>query len=55
MFSDNGVGFNLEEALEKETFGLKNIKKRIQELNGAFTIDSTNSGTKISIQIPLTW
>lgn len=52
-FSDNGLGFNIEDALKKETFGLKNIKKRIQELNGTFTIDSNNSGTKISIQIPL--
>jgi signal transduction histidine kinase len=54
VFSDNGIGFNLDDALTKETFGLKNIKKRIQELNGNFTINTGNSGTIISIQIPLT-
>lgn len=53
IFSDNGVGFNVEEALKKETYGLKNIKKRVDELNAKLTINSGNFGTEINLQIPL--
>jgi signal transduction histidine kinase len=53
LFSDNGVGFNVDAALEKETYGLKNIKKRIEELKGEFTIKSNDSGTKVQLVIPL--
>ncbi|MES2590860.1 MAG: 7TM diverse intracellular signaling domain-containing protein [Bacteroidota bacterium] len=53
IFSDNGVGFNVEDALEKETYGLKNIKKRVEELNAKLTINSGDFGTEINLQIPL--
>ncbi|MGB3946491.1 MAG: 7TM diverse intracellular signaling domain-containing protein [Bacteroidia bacterium] len=53
VYNDNGIGFIVEDGLNKETFGLKNIKKRVEELNGNFSINSTNLGTQISIQIPL--
>ncbi|WP_368086359.1 sensor histidine kinase [Polaribacter sp. KT25b] len=50
---DNGKGFNISSL--KFGLGLKNQKKRIEELNGNFTINSVpNSGTTTNIEIPLT-
>jgi len=53
IFADNGTGFNIADALEKETYGLKNIKKRIEELSGKLEIKSSSSGTEIKMIIPL--
>ncbi len=53
LFKDNGVGFNVDSAFNKETYGLKNIKKRIEELKGEFAITSNKSGTNIQLLIPL--
>ncbi len=49
---DNGKGFNIE-TTEKGN-GLVNMKKRISEINGNFSILSTeNNGTKILIDLPV--
>ncbi len=53
IFSDNGIGFNTEEVLTKESYGLKNIKKRLNELKARFEIHSDKTGTEIKIQIPI--
>jgi signal transduction histidine kinase len=53
IFADNGTGFNITDALEKETYGLKNITKRIEELGGKSKIKSSSSGTEIQMTIPL--
>ena len=51
---DDGVGFNLAKALE-EGNGLKNIKYRVEVLNGNLHIDTgPGGGTVISAEIPLT-
>ena len=49
--SDNGKGFNINET--KSGIGLKNMKERVEEINGVFTIESTlEKGTNIDIEIP---
>ncbi len=50
--TDNGVGFNIKRA--KKGIGIKNMKSRIQKLNGIFSIHSEiNKGTTIHFTIPL--
>jgi len=48
--SDNGVG---GATTNTGSFGLLGIQERVVKLNGDIEIDSTEAGTKISIQIPL--
>ena len=49
--SDNGKGFIINET--KSGIGLKNMKERVEEINGVFTIESTlDKGTNIDIEIP---
>jgi signal transduction histidine kinase len=55
---DNGVGFNVQEALAKrESFGLSGMRERVALLGGKFQVDSrtegTKKGTKISIELPI--
>ncbi len=51
LVADNGLGFDLETI--KKGNGLKNMRKRIQTINGTFNIESSeNLGTKINISIP---
>lgn len=55
--ADDGIGFNVEEALkrsgEKQSTGLLNMKKRAAVIRSAFTITSqTGGGTVVSISIP---
>ena len=47
LISDNGQGFDLE-TIEKGN-GLKNMQKRILDINGEFNISSNNQGTTIEI------
>jgi two-component system NarL family sensor kinase len=51
---DNGVGFDLAKALNKDGIGLKNIQTRIEYLKGSLDIDSRmNNGTVLTFHIPL--
>ncbi|GLB53504.1 hypothetical protein NBRC110019_25450 [Neptunitalea chrysea] len=55
IIEDDGVGFD-PQLLNKESsgIGLKNIEKKVEQLGGTFTIDSSkNKGTTIIIDIPL--
>lgn len=48
--SDNGIGFNI---LETKGNGIGNMRKRVEELNGSFIINSSkNIGTSIGVTIP---
>ena len=47
VISDNGKGFDTEKVIYGN--GLKNMKKRIQEIGGSFELNSSDKGTKISI------
>lgn len=52
MIEDNGIGFNMNQT--NLGFGLTNIEKRLQHLNGNMIIDSTpGNGTTIILSIPL--
>jgi signal transduction histidine kinase len=55
---DNGIGFNVPEALAKrESFGISGMRERVALLGGEFQVDSrtegTKRGTKISIELPI--
>lgn len=55
---DNGIGFNVEEALAKrESFGISGMRERVALLGGAFRVESRTEGpkrgTKISIELPI--
>jgi signal transduction histidine kinase len=51
IIEDDGKGFNKQ---KRPGIGLKNIKSRVNEINGEISIDSKlGNGTKISIFIPL--
>src|SRR5208282_2196163 len=56
---DNGVGFNIPEALAKrESFGLSGMRERVALFGGKFHLESrtegAKKGTKISIELPIT-
>ncbi len=48
--SDNGFGFDTSNVSGN---GLNNMKKRVEELNGKFEVESNKKGTKISVEIPV--
>lgn len=49
---DNGIGFDTTK-VNKNTYGLANVKKRVSEMKGEFHISSLkNKGTSITINIP---
>jgi two-component system sensor histidine kinase DegS len=55
---DNGIGFNVEEALAKrESFGMSGMRERVALLGGGFRAESRTEGakrgTKISIELPI--
>jgi len=52
QIKDDGVGFNLRKS--RKGIGLKNMKSRVEKLNGSLEIQSAmNKGTQIHIKIPL--
>jgi signal transduction histidine kinase len=58
VVEDNGIGFNVTEALSKrDSFGLSGMRERVALLGGAFQVESrtegTKTGTKISIELPI--
>jgi len=50
--SDNGRGFDPEKIDNPNSFGLRNMDQRARRLGGTLLIESDNSGTTISVQIP---
>ncbi len=58
IVEDNGVGFNVQEAMAKrESFGLSGMRERVALLGGEFYVESrmegAKKGTKISIELPI--
>lgn len=49
---DDGKGFNVEKYASKG-IGLKNMKKRIELINGNFELKSSASGTELILKIPI--
>ncbi|WP_186292786.1 sensor histidine kinase [Mucilaginibacter corticis] len=52
MTEDDGIGFKSDSVMSG--IGLKNIKGRVELLNGTIHIDSSKNGTQTIIHIPLT-
>ena len=54
MIEDNGIGFNPKQITKTNTgMGISNIDKRVEHLEGQFTIESEiNKGTTVIIDIP---
>ncbi len=53
-YTDNGKGFDFEQAYKKKSLGLKNIETRTKVLNGTATFEThLNAGLKVRIEIPL--
>ncbi|MGK7394679.1 MAG: tetratricopeptide repeat-containing sensor histidine kinase [Candidatus Cyclobacteriaceae bacterium M3_2C_046] len=51
---DDGLGFNVKEAIRAGGIGLKNFESRVQYLNGKVTIHSEpGHGTSIQVEIPV--
>jgi signal transduction histidine kinase len=54
IIEDNGVGMGTGAAAFADGMGLDNIRKKVEQLDGNFTIDSTKGrGTTIIIDLPL--
>ncbi|MGQ2984068.1 sensor histidine kinase [Flavobacterium sp.] len=54
MIEDNGIGFTTEESSSADGMGLDSIRKKIRQMGGQFTIDSTpGNGATIIIDLPL--
>lgn len=53
-FSDNGIGFNIDESQKSGGAGIKNLKKRASLIKALLSIhSSTENGTQIFIELPL--
>ena len=44
IYTDNGKGFNVAEALQKKGLGLNNIQSRVEILQGNLVMESPKSG-----------
>lgn len=54
MIEDDGIGFDVLAIENSEGIGWKNVKSRVQFLNGNFDIDShPGRGTTVTIEIPV--
>jgi len=57
LFTDDGIGFNLTQKLEKNPFskrGLRELYSRAEKMNADITITTAiNQGVKIQLKIPL--
>ncbi|MBK7761865.1 MAG: sensor histidine kinase [Bacteroidetes bacterium] len=54
VVEDNGIGFDVADALEKNGMGLRSVETRVKKLNGTLSIDSSKGrGTTTIIDIPI--
>jgi PAS domain S-box-containing protein len=52
--SDNGNGFDLQEAEQRRTLGLLGLRERVTLIRGTLTLDSApGKGTLLHVQVPL--
>jgi signal transduction histidine kinase len=52
--TDNGVGFQSAEELQRPTLGLSSMRERVRLLGGRMTVQSEpNRGTTLSVWVPL--
>ena len=54
MYSDDGIGFNVNEMIESRSIGLQSTQSRVNFLNGNLIINSSQGdGVKYEIVIPI--
>jgi signal transduction histidine kinase len=54
IIGDNGTGFDLEDLLKQESYGLQNMRFRANEIKADFEINTTKTqGTSVKISIAL--
>ena len=51
--ADNGVGMQLSQKSEQSSFGLVGIRERLHILGGELNVDSNQSGTTLTVTLPL--
>jgi len=54
IVEDNGIGLNKSRSDNNEGIGLKNIQNRVNVCKGQMSIDSSEKGTTVIIELPLT-
>jgi signal transduction histidine kinase len=54
LIKDNGIGFDINHARNKQGKGINNIKHRVTLLNGQFSISTQfQSGCEVFLKIPV--
>lgn len=49
--SDNGIGFDWS-SVDHDSFGFEMINALVDQLRGSITVESTDSGTRVTVQFP---
>jgi signal transduction histidine kinase len=50
---DNGKGFDISSSDDKTGLGIKNLKSRVELLNGTYNVESNKSGTYYNIELKI--
>ena len=54
QLKDDGIGISNEQLESKNSFGIRGMRERANQMNGFFGIDTKrNSGTEILVHVPL--
>ncbi|MCY1550133.1 hypothetical protein D9M68_863600 [compost metagenome] len=53
QINDNGNGFDVSTQSRTKSLGLQSLRDRIQDMNGTMAIESTQNGTALSVEVPL--
>lgn len=53
LLQDNGTGFDVSAAEKASGYGLKSLRRRLQDISGVCEISSSSSGTIVKISSPL--
>ncbi|WP_373924711.1 ATP-binding protein [Duganella sp. CY15W] len=53
VITDNGVGFSVDQGLEKEGKGLRNQLRRAASIGAMIQLESGNAGTRLVLRLPI--
>ncbi|SHM68967.1 hypothetical protein SAMN05192549_102239 [Duganella sacchari] len=53
VITDNGVGFSVDQGLEKEGKGLRNQLRRAASIGAMIQLESGKSGTRLVLSLPI--
>ena len=52
--TDNGGGFNVHNNIDEDSYGLRNMRRRADDIGAAFSLDSTpGKGTTVQVNFPI--